>query len=125
MPASLCGLWGLKPTFGRLTRHGTFPFVSSLDHLGPLARSVADLALAYDAMQGPDADDPACAGPAVPVLPSLEAGTAGLRIAVAGGYFQRGAFPEALAARAPRRRGAGRDGRSSCRTPPAPAPRPT
>ena len=99
VPASLCGIWGLKPTFGRLTRHGTFPFVSSLDHLGPLARSVADLALAYDAMQGPDCGDPACVDqPASPALPSLEAGTAGLRIATAGGYFQRGASAEAMAA---------------------------
>ena len=99
VPASLCGIWGLKPSFGRLTRDGTFPFVSSLDHLGPLARSVLDLTLAYDAMQGPPAGDPACVDqPAAAVLPSLDAGIAGLRIAVAGGYFQRGAFPEALAA---------------------------
>ena len=99
VPASLCGLWGLKPTFGRLTRHGTFPFVASFDHLGPLARCVADLALSYDAMQGPDPADPACADRAAePCLPSLEQGAEGLRIAVAGGYFQRGAFPEALAA---------------------------
>ena len=99
VPASLCGLWGLKPTFGRLTRHGTFPFVASFDHLGPLARCVADLALSYDAMQGPDPADPACADRAPdPCLPSLEQGVEGLRIAVAGGYFQRGAFPEALAA---------------------------
>ena len=99
VPASLCGIWGLKPSFGRLTRHGTFPFVSSLDHLGPLARGVTDLALAYDAMQGPAAGDPACVDqPAAPAVSSLDAGIAGLRIAVAGGYFQRGAFPEALAA---------------------------
>ena len=62
VPSSFCGLFGLKPTYGRLTRAGTFPFVSSLDHLGPIARSTADLALAYDAMQGPDPDDPGCAG---------------------------------------------------------------
>src|SRR5246127_4740846 len=61
VPASLCGLFGLKPTFGRLSRAGTFPFVASLDHLGPLARTTEDLALAYDAMQGPDLDDAACA----------------------------------------------------------------
>ena len=47
--------WGLKPTYGRLSRAGSFPFVASLDHIGPFARSVADLALVYDAMQGPDA----------------------------------------------------------------------
>ena len=56
VPASLCGLFGLKPTYGRLPRARTFPFVASLDHLGPLARSTTDLALAYDAMQGPDPD---------------------------------------------------------------------
>ena len=99
VPASLCGLYGLKPTFGRLPRTGSFPFVSSLDHLGPLARSVADLALSYDAMQGPDAEDPMCAGrPAVPVLPGLEQGIAGLRIARAGGYFRTNLMPEAAAA---------------------------
>ena len=99
VPSSLCGLWGLKPTYGRLPRHGTFPFVASLDHLGPMARCVTDLALAYDAMQGLDAADPACVDRAVePAMPSLEEGTKGLRIAVAGGYFQRGAFPEVLAA---------------------------
>ena len=99
VPASLCGIWGLKPTYGRLTRHGTFPFVSALDHLGPLARCVTDLALAYDAMQGPDPEDRVCANrPAEPAMPTLDQGAAGLRIAVAGGYFQRGVFPEVLAA---------------------------
>jgi aspartyl-tRNA(Asn)/glutamyl-tRNA(Gln) amidotransferase subunit A len=99
VPASLCGLFGLKPTFGRLPRTGSFPFVSSLDHLGPLARSVGDLALSYDAMQGPDAEDPMCAGrPAVPVLPTLDQGIAGLRIARAGGYFRTNLMPEAAAA---------------------------
>src|SRR5258706_43101 len=61
VPASLCGVFGLKPTFGRLPRTGSYPFVASLDHLGPFARTVDDLALTYDALQGPDADDPACA----------------------------------------------------------------
>ena len=68
VPSSLCGLFGLKPTYGRLSRARSFPFVSSFDHLGPLARSARDLALAYDAMQGSDPDDPACAErPAEPV----------------------------------------------------------
>jgi aspartyl-tRNA(Asn)/glutamyl-tRNA(Gln) amidotransferase subunit A len=53
VPASFCGIFGLKPTYGRLTRSLSFPFVASLDHLGPLARSSRDLALAYDLMQGP------------------------------------------------------------------------
>ena len=64
VPSSYCGLFGLKPTYGRLSRARSFPFVASLDHLGPLARSARDLALAYDAMQGPDPEDPACAGQA-------------------------------------------------------------
>ncbi len=99
VPCSLCGIWGLKPTYGRLTRHGTFPFVSSLDHLGPMARSVTDLALAYDAMQGADPLDPACADrPAELVMPVLGQGVGGLRVAVAGGYFHDSAAPAARAA---------------------------
>ncbi len=99
VPASLCGLFGLKPTYGRLSRAGTFPFAASLDHLGPLARCTEDLALAYDAMMGADPADPVCQDrPAEPALPTLRQGIDGLRIAVAGGYFRRGASPEALAA---------------------------
>jgi 1-carboxybiuret hydrolase len=99
VPASLCGIFGLKPTYGRLSRAHTFPFVASLDHVGPLARSARDLALAYDAMQGHDPDDPVCADrPAEPAAPLIERGSDGLRIAVAGGYFRAGAFPEALTA---------------------------
>ncbi|WP_341702437.1 AtzE family amidohydrolase [Ferrovibrio sp.] len=99
VPSSLCGLFGLKPTFGRLTRHGSFPFVADLDHLGPMARSVADLALSYDAMQGPDAADRWCAQkPSEPALPSLEAGIDGLRIAVADDYFAATGEAEAHAA---------------------------
>ena len=96
VPASFCGLFGLKPTYGRLSRSGTFPFVASLDHLGPLARTTRDLAASYDAMQGPDPTDHACAQrPVEPVTPLLERGISGLRIAVAGGYFQNGLGPEA------------------------------
>jgi len=99
VPASFCGLFGLKPTYGRLSRVGSFPFVASLDHLGPLARTTEDLALAYDAMAGTDPADPVCQDrPAVPALPGLGQSVEGLRIAVAGGYFRRGAAPEALAA---------------------------
>jgi aspartyl-tRNA(Asn)/glutamyl-tRNA(Gln) amidotransferase subunit A len=88
VPASLCGLFGLKPTYGRLSRAGTFPFAASFDHVGPLARSSRDVALAYDAMQGYDPDDPVCADRAAePVTPLLDRGADGLRIAVAGGYF--------------------------------------
>jgi len=99
VPSSFCGIFGLKPTYGRLSRARTFPFVASLDHVGPFARTVKDLTLAYDVMQGHDPDDPVCANRAAePVLPELARGTDGLRIAVAGGYFRKGAFPEALEA---------------------------
>jgi aspartyl-tRNA(Asn)/glutamyl-tRNA(Gln) amidotransferase subunit A len=99
VPAAFCGCFGLKPTYGRLSRAGSFPFVNSLDHLGPMARSVTDLARAYDAMQGPDPEDPiATTRPPDVTLPSLETGIGGLRIAAAGGYFARGGDPEAFAA---------------------------
>ena len=89
VPSSLCGTFGLKPTYGRLSRARTFPFVSSLDHLGPLARSARDLALSYDAMQGFDPDDPACVDRGIePVAPVLERGSDDLRVAVATGYFK-------------------------------------
>ncbi|MDF3856800.1 MULTISPECIES: AtzE family amidohydrolase [Achromobacter] len=96
VPASLCGVFGLKPTYGRLSRTGTFPFVGSLDHLGPFAASAADLAAAYDALQGPDAEDVACAQhPAEPVLPALASDAPRLRVAVLDGYFSEWAGPQA------------------------------
>ena len=96
VPSSFCGIFGLKPTYGRLSRARSYPFVSSLDHLGPLARDVRDLALAYDAMQGADADDAACTTrPVEAVAGSLAQGIDGLKIAIAGGYFQKNVFPEA------------------------------
>ena len=99
VPSSLCGTFGLKPTYGRLSRARSFPFVDSLDHLGPLARSVADLALAFDVMQGPDEDDPVCTTrPPQPTLPLLDEGVGGLRIAVAGDYFERQLEPVAAEA---------------------------
>ena len=106
VPASLCGVFGLKPTFGRLPRTRSFPFISSLDHLGPFARSVRDLALAYDAMQGPEdlnvAHDPGCAQRAIERVSHLlvdEApGIGGLRIGVLGGHFRSNADEQALAA---------------------------
>ena len=99
VPSSFCGIFGLKPTYGRLSRARTFPFVFSLDHLGPFARTVEDLALAYDAMQGPDADDAACTTRAVePVTPLLGGDISSLRVALAGGHFQKNLFPEAIEA---------------------------
>jgi AtzE family amidohydrolase len=94
VPASLCGVFGLKPTYGRLPRSGTFPFVNSFDHVGPFGGSVSDLALSYDAMQGPDPQDPACAQRAVePVAGSVL--PPGLRIGILGGWFHEWADPTA------------------------------
>ncbi|MGF7052160.1 aspartyl-tRNA(Asn)/glutamyl-tRNA(Gln) amidotransferase subunit A [Bosea sp. OAE752] len=99
VPSSFCGVFGLKPTYGRLPRTRSFPFCDSLDHLGPFARDVTDLAMAYDLMQGYDAHDPACAVRTIePTLPTLKDGVSGLRIAIAGGYFATDAMPEAQAA---------------------------
>jgi 1-carboxybiuret hydrolase len=99
VPSSLCGLFGLKPTYGRLSRVGVFPFVASLDHVGLCARSAGDLALAYDAMLGRDDADPAQADmPATPASPTLWEGAKGLRVARLRGYFAQAADPGAIAA---------------------------
>ncbi len=99
VPSSLCGVFGLKPTYGRLPRTGSFPFVHSLDHLGAFGMGSEDVAACYDAMQGPDANDHACAQrPVAPVLPELARGAGGLRIARLGGYFDAHAGDEARAA---------------------------
>ncbi len=89
VPASFCGIFGLKPSYGRLPRSGTFPFVHDLDHLGLFANSAADLAQVYDVLQGYDTGDAACADlPPQPTLPGLESSIAGLRIARLGGWFE-------------------------------------
>jgi aspartyl-tRNA(Asn)/glutamyl-tRNA(Gln) amidotransferase subunit A len=99
VPSAFCGVFALKPTYGRLSRARTFPFVASLDHLGPFARSVVDLAAAYDAMLGRDLDDPAQTDVVpMPSALSLHDGIAGLRIARLGGYFARSGEPCAFAA---------------------------
>jgi amidase/aspartyl-tRNA(Asn)/glutamyl-tRNA(Gln) amidotransferase subunit A len=96
VPASFCGVFGLKPTYGRLPRTGSFPFVASLDCVGPFARNVADLAAAYDVLQGHDGGDSACAArPVEPTLSWLEQGMDGLRVARLTGYFDEWAGDEA------------------------------
>ncbi len=99
VPASLCGIFGLKPTYGRLSRSGVVLFSSSFDHIGPFARSVRDIATTFDILQGADASDPVCTHrPPEPCLPQLHQGIEGLRIAVADGYFASGGAPEAFEA---------------------------
>jgi len=95
VPAALCGVFGLKPTYGRLSRAGVVLFASSFDHVGPLARSARDLALAFDVLQEPDPRDPACTDRAPErCAGSLDEGARGLRIAIADGYFARGGAAE-------------------------------
>ncbi|MGQ4646262.1 AtzE family amidohydrolase [Lyngbya aestuarii] len=95
VPAALCGVFGLKPTYGRLSRSGAFLFSSSLDHIGHFGRSVRDIALAFDLLQGADDGDPVCTSrPPEFCLPQLNQGVEGLRIAVADGYFAQGVAPE-------------------------------
>src|SRR5471030_860227 len=88
VPASLSGILVLKPTFGRISRSGSQPFVASLDHLGPLARCSEDLSQVYDAIQGTDPQDHFQADkPNTETFSQLKRGQQGLRTAVLGGYF--------------------------------------
>lgn len=99
VPASLCGIFGFKPTYGRLSRSGVALFSSSLDHIGPFARSVRDIAAVFDAIQGSDAKDPVCTiREPEPCLPQLNLGIEGLRIAGANDYFTKGGQPEVFQA---------------------------
>jgi AtzE family amidohydrolase len=99
VPAAFCGVLGLKPTYGRLSRAGAYLLAASLDHIGPLARSVRDLALTFDLLQGEDLWDPICTPlPPEPCFPQVDQGIRGLRIAVAGGYFAEGGEPEVFEA---------------------------
>jgi aspartyl-tRNA(Asn)/glutamyl-tRNA(Gln) amidotransferase subunit A len=87
IPAALCGIVGLKPTYGRVSRHGAFPLAYSLDHVGPLTRSVRDAAHVLDAIAGHDLRDPASSDRPVPDLGRTLTGTvAGLR----AGIFEEG-----------------------------------
>lgn len=103
IPAALCGIAGLKTTVGRISRAGVYPLSSSLDSVGPLARSVRDLALVYEALQGADPDDDSTMlsrdGQAPhDVTTSLDRGVAGLRIAFAETLFFEGCDAEVEAA---------------------------
>jgi AtzE family amidohydrolase len=99
VPAAYCGILGLKPTYGRLSRRGAYPFASSFDHVGPFARSVQDITAAFDTLQGADPRDPVCTDrPPEFCLPQLAEGIDGLRIAIADDYFAKGGEPEVFEA---------------------------
>lgn len=88
IPASLCGIVGLKPTYGRVSLRGAIPLAWSLDHAGPMARTVRDAALLLQVIAGYDAGDPASVDVPVPdYLSEIEDGVRGLRIGVLTGRF--------------------------------------
>lgn len=104
IPAGLCGVVGLKPAFGRVSRYGVFPLSWSLDHVGPLTRTVEDAAHVLQAIAGPDAQDPSTLGQDRPdFTEALHRSVTGLRVGVVGDELHRemtddvrGAFQEAL-----------------------------
>ncbi len=99
IPASFCGVSGLKPTNGRVSRHGMLPLSHSLDHVGPLAPSVRDLARLLQVVAGADANDPTASDLPVPDYGAgLAMGVKGLRIGVLRRYFFDGAANEIVAA---------------------------
>jgi aspartyl-tRNA(Asn)/glutamyl-tRNA(Gln) amidotransferase subunit A len=90
-PAALCGVVGLKPTYGRVSRYGVVAFASSLDQVGPLARTVEDVALAATVLSGLDTADATSADRAVPDFrAALAGGTAGLRVGVPWSFLEKG-----------------------------------
>lgn len=99
MPAAFCGLTGLKVTTGRISAAGIVPLSTTLDTPGPMARSVADVALLYDVLQGPDPLDPNTRGvmPADP-MPTLDRGVRGLRLARMPQAERAGVAPDMLEA---------------------------
>ncbi|WP_018259714.1 amidase [Methylobacterium sp. WSM2598] len=99
LPASFCGITGLKVTVGRVSTAGVLPLSTTLDTPGPMARSVEDVALLYNVLQGPDPLDPNTRG-VVPVdpLPGLERGVRGMRLGRMPAAEREGCAPEVLAA---------------------------
>ena len=95
LPASFCGVVGLKPTYGRVSRYGLIAYASSLDQIGPLARNVRDTALLLHVIAGHDPRDSTSADLPVPdYAASLETGVEGLTVGIPGEFFAAGLDPE-------------------------------
>ena len=99
LPAACCGIVGIKPTYGRVSRVGAMPLSWSLDHLGPMARTVRDAALMLELIAGRDAHDATSSSRRVGALAAgLEGSPAGLRVALPENYYFDGVAPEVRAA---------------------------
>jgi len=98
-PVALCGCVGLKPTYGRVSSRGVIPLSTSLDHVGPLAATVADAAIVLQAVAGYDAGDIGSADvPVADYVSALREGVKGMRVGVARGYFFDDLDPEVASA---------------------------
>jgi aspartyl-tRNA(Asn)/glutamyl-tRNA(Gln) amidotransferase subunit A len=100
-PASMCGIVGMKPTYGLVSRRGVFPLANSLDHVGPMTRNVRDNALLLQVIAGHDGEDPGSADVPIPDYSNaLEAGIKGLRIGLVRHFYTEdfSAHPEQIAA---------------------------
>ena len=96
-PASFCGLTGLKPTYGAVSRFGLIAYASSLDQIGPIARSAGDCAAVYDVISRYDPMDSTSQGSREAALPRIEESLQGVKIGIAEEYWD-GVRPEVLAA---------------------------
>jgi aspartyl-tRNA(Asn)/glutamyl-tRNA(Gln) amidotransferase subunit A len=98
IPASFCGVAGLKPTYGRVSRYGVKPLGMSLDHIGPLTQTVRDAAIAFQAMAGYDDRDPSSnRHPVSGYVPPASCSIAGLRIGIPLNYYLDAIEPEVRA----------------------------
>ncbi len=98
-PSAACGIVGIKPTWGRVSRYGVLALAESLDHIGPMTRSAADAGVMLQAIAGHDANDPTSLTAPVPnMLEGVAQGVRGLRIGVDEGYISDGVDPEVAAA---------------------------
>ena len=95
LPAGMCGLVGLKPSYGRVSRYGVMPLSFSMDHVGPLTRTVRDCARLLTVLAGQDPMDPTTSARPVPDYEAgLDAGVKGMKIGVPRNYFHDGLHPE-------------------------------
>lgn len=93
-PAAYCGIIGLKPTYGRISRHGVIPVSWSLDHVGTFTRSVEDAALLLEVLSGPDSEDPTSVSYPIPNYRSMLSASVPPRLGLVQGFFNDHAQPE-------------------------------